>query len=259
MSGSCRVCARAAAYPASSIAARTAASSRWLPCTVTIFVSRSTSTSSTPSTSDTSSRIEAAQCAVDRGNGVGGGLAHVAPLSLQACLVYPLRVWVKRPGPVRGLRCEMRRRSPPRRRRDGRGPCPSRRSRATRRRWSRCRPARCTYVRPRRRDRARADERVLLPLAPDRRLVRVAGQHARVVRQRHEDVSRIASSPSEPATDGVAKQRVTREAKAPTTNDTPSSECPGVASDSMRRPPVSTGPDVISSEKRSTSSSLPAT
>ena len=35
--------------------------------------------------------------------------------------------------------------------------------------------------------------------------------------------------------------------RSSTTNETPSSEWPGVASDWMLRPPVSTGPDVISS------------
>src|SRR5262245_3855547 len=53
----------AASYPASTIAARSAASSSSCPVTVTSFESRSTATSSTPATSETSSRIDSSQCA----------------------------------------------------------------------------------------------------------------------------------------------------------------------------------------------------
>src|SRR3970282_2137081 len=52
----------AASYPASWIAARTRASETSVPPTFTSFVSRSTSTDSTPGTSDTSSSIDCAQC-----------------------------------------------------------------------------------------------------------------------------------------------------------------------------------------------------
>ena len=56
------------------------------------------------------------------------------------------------------------------------------------------------------------DERVLGALAADRRLVGVTGQHARLVRERHEDVhDRGAHLLEVPAADGVLEQRVARE------------------------------------------------
>ena len=57
-----------------------------------------------------------------------------------------------------------------------------------------------------------AHERVVLALAADGRLVRLAGQDARLVRQRHEDVHhRRAHLLEVAAADGVLEQRVARE------------------------------------------------
>ena len=70
----------AASYPASSIAARSAASSSSRPLTVTTFVSRSTATSSTPvDLGHLLADRHRAVRAVDRGDAVGDGLAHCSP------------------------------------------------------------------------------------------------------------------------------------------------------------------------------------
>ena len=59
-----------------------------------------------------------------------------------------------------------------------------------------------------------ADERVLLPLAPDRRLVRVPREHARLGRELHEDVHhRPPHLVGRSTPDRVAKERVPREAE----------------------------------------------
>ena len=78
--------AHAASYPASSIAARTAASSRLLPLHGDEL--RVEIDSDVVDTLDLGHLLpdrRHAVRAVDRGNGVGGGLAHVAPLSSQTC------------------------------------------------------------------------------------------------------------------------------------------------------------------------------
>src|SRR3990172_2987008 len=53
------------------------------------------------------------------------------------------------------------------------------------------------------------DERVLLPFPADRRLVRVPGEHADFMRQRHEDVhDRAADLLRRTAADCIAEERV---------------------------------------------------
>ena len=68
-----------------------------------------------------------------------------------------------------------------------------------------------------------------------------------------------SSSAGPPPTASRKSVSPVKHSSSPTTKETPSSEWPGVASASIRSPPVSTGPLVTSSPKRRTSSSLPAT
>ncbi len=151
--------------------------------------------------------------------------------------VYPLRVSSR-------TRCERRRRSPPSRRRAERAPCPCRRSPATRRRSLPDRPRPCTCGRPRRRARARSGRTGSAPTR-GRWSSRPCGRAGRASPcgsfMSTSITDRRISSAGPPPT--ASRKSVSPEKqRSPTTNETPSSEWPGVASASMRRPPVSHRP-----------------
>ena len=89
-------------------------------------------------------------------------------------------------------------------------PCPCRRSPATRRRALRPVPDPAGLVALRLDAAPHADERVLLPLAPDRRLVGVPGEDACVRRELHQ-TSITERTVEGPAADGVLEEDVARE------------------------------------------------